>query len=147
MRNVEPANYFGSKYSLPHAAAAMVVNGSAGHDSLGDAALKDPVIAALRRRVHISEDPAMSAAVPASKPARVSVTLTDGRQATHAVESHRGDFNQPFAESDIRAKFRDLACEVLTLKGACAVEAAIDACDQWDSVGELVALLRLHGRG
>jgi 2-methylcitrate dehydratase PrpD len=147
MRNVEPANYFGSKYSLPHAAAAMVVNGSAGHDSLGDAALKDPVIAALRRRVHISEDPAMSAAVPASKPARVSVTLTDGRQATHAVESHRGDFNQPFAESDIRAKFRDLACEVLTLKGACAVEAAVDACDQWDSVGELVALLRLHGRG
>ena len=147
MRNAEPPNFFASKYSLPHAAAAMVVNGGAGHASLGDAALKDPAIAALRHRVHISEDLAMSARVPASKPARVSVTLKDGRQATRAVEGHRGDYSQPFAEADIRAKFRELAGEVLTADGAFAVEAAIDGCEQWDSVAELVALLRLHGRG
>lgn len=146
MRNPEPPNYFASKYSLPHAAAAMIVNGSAGHGSLGDAALKDPRIAALRGRVHISEDPAMSALVPASRPARVSLTLTDGRQATRTVQSHRGDFNLPFAESEIRAKFRELAGEVLTSDGACAAEAAVEGCDQWGSVAELVALLRLHGR-
>jgi 2-methylcitrate dehydratase PrpD len=144
MCNPDPPNYFASKYSLPHAAATMVVTGEASHRSMNDAAVQDPVIAALRQRVHVSEDQSMSAVVPVSRPARVRVTLTDGRQATRSVDSHRGDFNQPFAEAEIRAKFRDLAGELLTTEGTQAVEAAVDTCDRWDSVGELVALLRRH---
>ena len=66
MRNRAPHNYFASKYSLPHAAAAMVARGSAGYRALDDSALSDPVIAALRQRVHVSEDPAMSAVAPLS---------------------------------------------------------------------------------
>lgn len=146
MQNPDPPNYFASKYSLPHAAGAMVVTGGAGHAALDDAALHNPIIAALRHRVHISEDPAMSAMAPVLRPARVTVTLGDGRQATRAVESHRGDFNQPFAELEIRTKFRELAGEVLSANGVAAVEAAVDGCEQWSSVGELVALLRLYGR-
>ena len=46
MRNPDPPNYFASKYSLPHAAACLIVNGSTGYESLNDAALADPVIAA-----------------------------------------------------------------------------------------------------
>src|SRR5439155_18658282 len=84
MRNPDPPNYFASKYSLPHAAASMVVRGGAGFAELDDSALADPVIAALRHRVHISEDPAMSAVAPRLRPARVTVVLTDGRQATHS---------------------------------------------------------------
>src|ERR1051325_11149339 len=84
MRNPDPPNYFASKYSLPHAAAAMVVRGGAGFSQLDDSALSDPVIASLRRKVEISEDPAMSALVPRLRPARVTVTLSNGRQATHS---------------------------------------------------------------
>ena len=79
--------------------------------------MTDPVIAALRQRVQISEDPAMSALAPRLRPARVTVTLTDGRQATHSRDSHRGDFSEPFAEAEIRAKFRELAGTVLTEDG------------------------------
>src|SRR5947209_7712472 len=39
MRNPDPRNYFASKYSLPHAAAAMVVRGRAGFTELDDRAL------------------------------------------------------------------------------------------------------------
>jgi 2-methylcitrate dehydratase PrpD len=147
MRNPDPPNYFASKYSLPHAAAAMVVRGGAGFSELDDSALQDPLIASLRQRVHIGEDPAMSALAPLLRPARVTVTLTDGRQATRARESHRGDFNDPFAESEIRAKFRELAGTVLTPAGAADVERAVDSCEKWQSVAELVALLHRHGRG
>src|SRR5215813_9648349 len=42
MRNPDPPNYFASKYSLPHAAAAMVVRGNAGFAELDDSALSDP---------------------------------------------------------------------------------------------------------
>jgi 2-methylcitrate dehydratase PrpD len=146
MRNPDPPNYFASKYSLPHAAAAMVVRGNAGFAELDDTALDDPVIAALRHRVHVSEDPAMSAVAPRMRPARVSVTLTDGRRCTRACDSHRGDFQAPFAESEIREKFRELAMTVLTPEGAAEIEHAVDRCEQWASVGELTGLLRRSGR-
>jgi 2-methylcitrate dehydratase PrpD len=146
MRNPDPSNYFASKYSLPHAAAAMVVRGSAGYAALDDTALDDLAIAALRHRVHITEDPAMTAVAPRLRPARVTMTLTDGRQTTQACDSHRGDFQQPFAESEIREKFRELAGVVLTPEGVAAVEHAVDRCESWTSVGELTALLRRHGR-
>jgi 2-methylcitrate dehydratase PrpD len=146
MRNPDPPNYFASKYSLPHAAAVMAIRGNAGYAELDDSALEDPVIAALRHSVHVSEDPAMSAVAPRLRPARVRVSLTDGRQATHECESHRGDFGQPFAEEELRVKFRQLAGVGLTPEGVERVEAAVDRCEEWPSVGELTELMRRHGR-
>jgi 2-methylcitrate dehydratase PrpD len=146
MRNPDPPNYFASKYSLPHAAAVMAVKGGAGFAELDDAALQDPAIAALRHRVHVSEDPAMSAVAPRLRPARVSVTLSDGRQATRAGDSYRGDFQRPFAETEIREKFHELAGVVMTLEGVSRVEEAVEHSEAWESVGELTALLRRHGR-
>src|SRR5271156_2903521 len=147
MRNSHPPNYFASKYSLPHAAAAMVVRGSAGYAALDDSALDDPEIVALRHRVHVTQDPAMIAVAPRLRPARVTVSLTDGRSATHSRDSHRGDFQQPFAESEIRGKFRELAGVVLRPEGVSRVENAVDRCEEWQSIAELTELLRRHGRG
>ena len=146
MRNPDPPNYFASKYSLPHAAAAMVARGNAGYAALDDSALADPVIAALRHRVHIAEDPAMSALVPHLRPARVTVTLTDGRSETHSRDSHRGDFSEPFSEAELRVKFRELAGVVLSAEGVDAVERAVDHIEEWPNAGELIALLRGYGR-
>ena len=146
MRNPDPPNYFASKYSLPHAAAVMVVKGSAGFSALDDTALHDPAIAALRHRVQVAEDPAMSAVAPRLRPARVTVTLTDGRQATHACDYLRGDFQRPFAESEIRDKFHELAGVVLTPEGVSRVECAVDCCEAWKSVEELTGLFHRHGR-
>jgi 2-methylcitrate dehydratase PrpD len=146
MRNPDPPNYFASKYSLPHAAAVMVVKGNAGHGSIDDASLRDPKIAALRHRVHVTEDPAMTAVAPRLRPASVMVTLKDGRTSTHACESHRGDFHQPFEESELRDKFRELAGLVLTPDGVAQIENAVDRCEQWITVRELTDALRRHGR-
>jgi 2-methylcitrate dehydratase PrpD len=146
MRNPDPPNYFASKYSLPHAAATMVVRGGAGYPALDDTALQDPVIAALRHRVHVTEDLEMTALAPRLRPARVTVILTDGRQATHLRESHRGDFQQPFAEAEIREKFRELAGVVLLPEGVRGVEEAVDRGEDWRSIAELTEALRRYGR-
>ena len=146
MRNPDPPNYFASKYSLPHAAAVMVVRGNAGHGAIDDAALRDPAIAAVRHRVHVTEDPAMSAVAPRLRPARVTLTLKDGRSSTHARESHRGDFSEPFKESELREKFRELAGLVLVPEGVTNVEQAVDRCEQWSSLRELTGPLRRYGR-
>jgi 2-methylcitrate dehydratase PrpD len=146
MRNPDPPNFFASKYSLPHAAATMAVRGHAGHTALDDSALHDPAIVALRHRVTVTEDPAMSAVAPRLRRARVTVALTDGRSATHACDSHRGDFHQPFAEAELRSKFRELAGTVLTQEGVILTEQAVDDCENWGTVDVLTTLCRRHGR-
>jgi 2-methylcitrate dehydratase PrpD len=146
MRNPDPPNYFASKYSLPHAAATMVVRGGAGYHDLDDSALADPQIAALRHRVRIAEDPAMSALAPKLRPARVTVTLADGRSATSARDSHRGDFSDPFSEAELREKFRELAGVVLLPQGVAAVARAVDDIEEWPDVSDLTGLLRRYGR-
>jgi 2-methylcitrate dehydratase PrpD len=146
MHNPDPPNYFASKYSLPHAAAVMAVRGHAGYAALDDSALTDPAIAALRHRVAIEEEPAMSARAPVERPARVTVTLTDGRRATHSRDSHRGDFNDPFSEAELRGKFHELAGTVLHEDGVGAVEQAVDRVDEWPNIGVLTECLRRYGR-
>jgi 2-methylcitrate dehydratase PrpD len=146
MQNANPANTFAARYSLPHAAAAIVRRGHVGYSSFTEAVVHDPAIAALRQIVHVREDPDLSALAPRLKPARVTVTLKDGRQCTSTCESARGDFHSPYAESDIRDKFRELAGLVLTPAGVTAAEAAIDQAETWSGVQTLTDILRSHSR-
>jgi 2-methylcitrate dehydratase PrpD len=147
MRNPHPPNYFASKYSLPHAASVMVLTGRADHAALDDAALENPLVVSLRHKIHIAEDESMTAKTPALRPARVTVHLVDGRSVTHAVDSHRGDFNQPFSTSEIHGKFDSLAGEVLTREGVAALRNAVMDMDSLDDTRTLVSIMRGHQRG
>jgi len=143
MRDPEPINYFAAKYSLPHAAAALIVRGNAGYPSFTEDAVRDPAIAAIRRRVAVREDPALNASVPRLKPARVTVTLTDGRQVTRLRESARGDFQEPYGEDEVRAKFRELAGLVLSPASVTRVEELVDRLDELPRLSGLVVALAL----
>jgi 2-methylcitrate dehydratase PrpD len=142
MKNPDPPNFFASKYSLPHVAAVMIVKGRAGHSEVSDEAVNDPAIAALRKRVHVTEDAKMSAVAPRLRPARVTLTLKDGRTETHEGESHRGDFTQPFEEHEILEKFRELAGHVLPQDKVARAEEALQRAEDWKSVRELAELVR-----
>src|SRR6266850_2465820 len=146
MREPDPPNYFAAKYSLPHAAAALALRGHAGYHAFIDEVVRDPAIAALRRRVTVREDPELSAQVPRLKPARVTVTLTDGRQMTRLRESARGDYQDPYTDDEIRSKFRGLAGMVLSPAGVARVEGLVDGLDTLSRLGDLVAAVRA-GRG
>jgi len=142
MRECDPVNYFAAKYSLPHAAAALVLRGNAGYHAFTEEVVRDPAIAAFRRRVTVREDPDLSAHVPRLKPARVTVTFTDGRQVTRLRESARGDYQDPYGEGEVRAKFRELAGLVLSPAGVARVEALVDRLDDLPRLGDLVEPLR-----
>lgn len=146
MQNPAPLNTFAARYSLPHAAAAIVVRGEAGYGAFTESVVRDPTIAALRHRVQIREDAQLTAMLPHLKPARVTVTLKDGRQCTKTCDSAQGDFQRPYPASALREKFRQLAGLVLTEAGMTAVETAIDQFEQRQSLREFVSLLRRHGR-
>jgi 2-methylcitrate dehydratase PrpD len=141
MREPDPVNYFAAKYSLPHAAGALIVRGTAGYHAFTADAILDPAIAAIRRRVTVREDPELNAHVPRLKPARVTVTFTDGRQVTRLRESARGDFQDPYREDEIRAKFRELAGVALSPGAVARVEELVDRLDELPHLSELVAAL------
>ncbi len=136
-----PPGHFGARYSLPHAAAALVANGHLGYASFTDAAVRDPVISALRQRVDVVEDPAMTARLPAFKPARVTLVLKDGRREVRSVLDDRRA-GQVLDEAPVREKFRELAGLLLTDAGVTAVEQAVDQCEQWPSMAPLMDALR-----
>ncbi len=142
MNNATPANYFASKYSLPHAAAALVLLGHAGYQAFTRERVADPAFAALRAKVSVREDPALSVDVPRLKPARVTLRLAGGRTSTHYCASARGDFQQPHGEGELRAKFRELAALVLGSDGVGRLEAAIDRAHEWRDCDELHAVIR-----
>jgi 2-methylcitrate dehydratase PrpD len=142
MREPEPRNYFAAKYSLPHAAAALVLRGTAGYHAFTEEAVRDPGIAAFRRRVTVREDPALNAEVPRLKPARVTVTLTDGRRVTRLRESARGDHQDPYREDEIRSKFRELAGVVLGTREVARLEALVDRCHDLPRFTDLLQPLR-----
>jgi 2-methylcitrate dehydratase PrpD len=141
MREPDPINYFAAKYSLPHAAAALILRGSAGYHAFTEEAVRDPAIAAIRRRVAVREDPALNASVPRLKPARVTLTLTDGRQITRLRESARGDFQEPYREDEVRAKFRELAGLVLSTGAVTRVEELVARLDELPRLSDLVVAL------
>jgi len=142
MRESDPVNYFAAKYSLPHAAAALVLRGNAGYHAFTEDVVRDPAIAALRRRITVREDADLNAQVPRLKPARVTVTFSDGRQVTRLRESARGDYQHPYAEDEVRSKFRELASLVLAPAGVARVEALVDRLDDLPRLGDLVEALR-----
>lgn len=142
MRESEPRNEFAAHYSLPQAAAAIVVRGRADRAAFTDAARHDPAIAALRPRVHVAEDPALSAQVPERKPARVTVTLKDGRASTRACDTSRGGFDRPYQRTELLDKFRGLAGELLPPEHVGEVEALLERFDELNDVGALSSALR-----
>src|SRR2546427_5790473 len=142
MREPNPINYFAAKYSLPHAAAALVLRGNAGHHAFTEEVVRDPAIAAFRRRVSGRAEPDLRPHVPRLKPARVTVTFTDGRQVTRLRESARGDYQDPYREGEVRSKFRELAGLVLSPAGVARLEALVDRLDDLPRLGDLVEPLR-----
>jgi 2-methylcitrate dehydratase PrpD len=145
MRNPAPPNYFASKYSLPHAAAVLIARGAWALPKSTTARSRIPSIATLRPLVRIAERSGDDGAQYAdAQAARVTLTLKDGRSATAARENSVRDTLKEDPEPQVRAKFRELAAAHLTPAGIDALEAAVDRCEEWQTMSDLTEPLRQH---
>ena len=106
--NAAPATTLGAKFSLPHAVAAALVLGDAGAPAFAARTLADPAIAALRERVGMEAWPG-PLAPPNDRPARVTVTLHDGRAFSAECLSARGGPDRPLPDDTWIGKMRVLA--------------------------------------
>jgi 2-methylcitrate dehydratase PrpD len=99
------------------------------------------VTQALAARVTVDEDAAMTAMLPDLRPARVVITLHDGRVLAAEVTTNRGDTEDPFTEAEVREKFHELADPVYGRDRATAIEEAVLSIGPHDEATSLVELL------
>jgi 2-methylcitrate dehydratase PrpD len=122
---MHPTTPLGGRFSIPHVVAALLTLGHADPAAFGDAALRDPRLAQLRALVQVHEDPALSAMLPARRPARVRITLDDGQVVTHEVTRTKGDPDLPMTPAELRDKFIRLAAPTLGVARAAVLHAEL----------------------
>ena len=118
MAAADPVGSLGAKFSIPYALAARLVLGHCGAEAFREPALGDARLRALARRVDVAEDPALTAALPARRPARVEVRLTDGEVLSRQVDTAAGEFDRPYPGEALRAKFLELTAPLFGPRGA-----------------------------
>ena len=94
-----------SQVSLQHAAAAALVLGKAGLEQFTDACVNDPAVKAMRRKIEVAGDPAISTIA-----IEVDFFTTDGKK--HSVVDQGGarqSSANPLKDAEIEQKLLDEA--------------------------------------
>jgi len=128
---------FGARFSLPFAVASLLCHGRSGLDNYEAAAVADPRIQALARRVKVVEDADFTRAFPERQPTEVTVLLADGTEMTERADFHRGEAEHPHPPDSVRRKFLDLAAPVC---GRGRAEALYDRVLGLEQVPDVAAL-------
>lgn len=101
-----PQDAHSARFSLQHCVATAMVRGAPARADFEDPARRDaPEIAALRARVHLVEDPGLSAAFPGAYGATLRITNAGGAVHTAHAPHAPGDPEAPLAPEAIEAKF------------------------------------------
>lgn len=137
----EPHNMLAAKFSLPFSIATTIVHGAATVEAFREPARLESVTRDLARRVFVHEDAEATAKLPALRPAKVTITLTDGRVLEAEALTNRGDTEDPYSAAEIREKFFDLTVPVWGEPQAAAILAQVDALPQARDIATLNALL------
>lgn len=101
-------NALSAMFSIPFVAAAALAEGEVSPRSMLPPA-EVPDIAALAQKVHVVEDPELTALLPRQRAARVTVRTRDGRVARLWAPNPVGDSDHhPLDHADLRAMFTTL---------------------------------------
>jgi 2-methylcitrate dehydratase PrpD len=95
-----------SQVSVQHAVAAALLTGQAGIEQFSDACVRDPAVVALRSKVEIVRDEALSTIAAA-----VDITTADGKVHRITQSAARGSDANPMSDADLEAKLRKAAAD------------------------------------
>jgi 2-methylcitrate dehydratase PrpD len=135
-----PENMLAAKFSMPFSLATTIVNGAATLDAFRAPARNQAVTRALAKRISINEEPALTAKLPALRPARVVVTLSDGRVFRAEALTNKGDTEDPYTAAEVHEKFMEVSTPVIGRDRAIALSTAILNLDAAPSLADLLKL-------
>jgi len=109
----EPATAAEARFSTPYLVATALTHGSVRLAAFEPPRLEDAETRALMRRVELALDPALDAAFPAQRAARVAIEARDGRRGEHLQRTRKGDPDLPLSDAELEGKYLELVSPVL----------------------------------
>ena len=140
-----PPNGYAAKFSLPYLLATVLVRGRAGLAEFDDAAVRDPGVLAIARRVTYELDATID--YPRQFVGDVEITLADGRVLRERQDRPRGGPDAPLTRTEVEAKFRGNAGLMLPPDQVEAVIRAVDGLAAGAPLAELLASLTPERKG
>ena len=122
------------KFSIYHAAAIAIVEGSGGPAQFSDRAVRDSTVVTLRDRVSTVVDPAIK-----EEQVRIAVVMKDGRRLEKFIEHAVGSIGHPLSDADLEGKFQGLAEGILPRD---RVRRLMDLCWKFESNSQVSAIAR-----
>jgi 2-methylcitrate dehydratase PrpD len=101
-----PRNFVDAQFSLAWGVATAIARRRAIVDDFTPEAIKSPDVLAIAARIDVRNDPALDRGDQGMEPARVEITMKDGRILEHQVDLPTGTPERPLSFSDIERKFR-----------------------------------------
>ena len=114
----EPATAAEARFSTPYVVATALTHGSVRLAAFEPPRLANVETRSLMRRVELALDPAVDAAFPAQRSARIAIEARDGRRGEHFQPTRKGDPDLPFSDAELEGKYLELAVPVTGEKKA-----------------------------
>lgn len=125
----EPRTAHEARFSLHFVVATALLHGRVRLSAYTPERLADPQLRALMARIRTEVDPALDAAFPGRRAARVEIDTHDGRRLAWRQPDRKGDPELPLSDAELQDKMLELAAPVLGQQRARALLAAIWALD------------------
>jgi 2-methylcitrate dehydratase PrpD len=139
----KPQNSYDAQFSIPYIVATALARGSFGLQHLEDAALADPDVLALARRVEYAVDP--DSPFPKYYSGEVIVTTVDGRELRHREEVNRGAAERPISNAEVEKKFMENATLAVSRARAAEIRDLVLSLDRLPDTAQLAEGLAARG--
>ena len=136
----QPESKESADHSLPYCIAAAVAEGRVTPQEFSEEKLWDKRLRAQMPKVKVVANDEFERAFPAKQCTRVTITTTDGRRLTHALDVPKGDPRDPMSLMELRVKFDALAEPSLGEERRRAIEEMVLDLENLENVRALMQL-------
>jgi 2-methylcitrate dehydratase PrpD len=136
--NIDPKTPYLAKFNLPFCVATALRYGHVQASNFTPASLEEKDLKELMKKVTFADDPDLTATYPRMWPARVAITLKDGRRLEGVNEYPKGDPENPLSEWELIAKFKGLTEGTLPSPRADAIIGRVMGLESMGDVNELL---------
>lgn len=138
---LEPKTAYDAQFSIPYVVATALLRGRFGLAELEPAAIRDPAVLALARRVQYEVDE--TSTFPKYYTGELIVTTKDGRVLRHREDMNRGCGDRPLGAAEIEEKFFQNAALAVSKAHVQRIHQSIMRIDEMSDLTELCAVLAL----
>jgi 2-methylcitrate dehydratase PrpD len=127
------------KFAINYVVALCVLDGKLDHETFTDRKANDPLVQQALRKVEVVIDesiPEPGTYCP------VSIQLKTGKRLSHTARIAKGHPENPMTESEVLAKFRNNAKEIISAERSEQLIAALQNLEEVDDVRNLTGFLR-----